>query len=131
MAPASHIVEAFAVKGCQAAVSGAAQRQRPFQQGVEYWGEVAGRGIDDLQYLGGRGLLLQSLARLGQQPCVLHRNDRLRREVLHQCNLFVGKWANFSTKNREVTDENAVLPQRYREVGSCPSKLDSGAPHWI
>src|SRR5215472_1821576 len=32
---------------------------RLFQDRLEYRGEVAGRGVDDLQYLGGRGLLCQ------------------------------------------------------------------------
>jgi hypothetical protein len=32
-----------------------------FQDRIEHGDEVAGRGIDDLQYLGGCGLLLQRL----------------------------------------------------------------------
>src|SRR5215813_1704505 len=103
----------------------------PFEHRVEHRREVTRRGVDDLQYLSGRRLLIERLAGLVNQPRVLHRDDRLRREALHQCNLFVGKWANFGTENREVTDENAVLAQRYGEMGSCPSKLDSGAAHWI
>jgi len=35
-----------------------AQPRCLFEHRVEHRGEVAGRGIDDLQYLGGRGLLL-------------------------------------------------------------------------
>ena len=62
-----------------------------FQDRVEYWREVAGRGIDDLQYLGGRGLPFQGLARLGQEPRVLHRDHRLRGEILQQRDLFVGE----------------------------------------
>ena len=68
-----------------------AKPYRPVEHRVEHRGEVAGRGIDDLQYLGGRGLLLQRLARLGQEPRVLHCNDRLRREVLQQRDLLVGE----------------------------------------
>ena len=34
-----------------------AQAQRLFQDRPKHRGEVAGRGIDDLQYLGGRSLL--------------------------------------------------------------------------
>jgi hypothetical protein len=49
--------------------------------------EVAGRSIDDLQHLGGRGLLFERLARLGDQPRVLHRDDRLRGEILYQRDL--------------------------------------------
>jgi len=59
-----------------------AQPHRLFQHRVEHRAEITGRGIDDLQYLGGRGLLLQGLARLGNEPRVLHRNHRLRGEIL-------------------------------------------------
>ena len=34
-----------------------------FEHRVEYRREVAGRGIDDLQHFGGRGLLFQRLAK--------------------------------------------------------------------
>ena len=74
-------LEAFAVIGPQSAKRGIAGACRLFQYYVEYWGQVTRRGIDDLQYLGGRGLLLQGLARLGHQPRVFHRNDCLSREV--------------------------------------------------
>ena len=83
--------ETLAVVGLQAADSGAAQRVRLFQHRVEHRREVAGRGIDDPQHLGGRGLLLQGLARLGDQPRILHRDDRLRREILQQRDLLVGE----------------------------------------
>ena len=39
--------------------------QRLLEDRVEYRREVAGRGIDDLQHLGGRGLLLERLVTLG------------------------------------------------------------------
>jgi hypothetical protein len=50
----------------QRAEGGLAQTHRPFEHRVEHRGEISGRGIDDLQYLGGGGLLLQCFARLGQ-----------------------------------------------------------------
>ena len=48
----------------------------------------------DLQYLGSCRLLFQCLAGLGQEPRILHCNDRLRREVLQQRDLFVGERTN-------------------------------------
>ena len=39
------------------------------------------------EHLGCGGLLFQRLARLGDQPRVLHRDHRLRREVLRQRDL--------------------------------------------
>ena len=47
------------------------------------------------KHLGGRGLLLQGLARLGDEPRVLHRDHRLRREVLQQRDLLVGERPHF------------------------------------
>ena len=55
---------------------------RFFQDRIEDRRQVAGRGIDDPEHFGGGGLLFQGLARLGQEPRILHRDDRLRREVL-------------------------------------------------
>src|SRR5262245_65154509 len=75
-------MEKFAVIGEHVTVSRLAEPDRSLEHRVEHRCEVAGRGIDDLQYLGGRGLLLQRLARLGQEPRVLHCDNRLRREVL-------------------------------------------------
>ena len=59
-------LEHVAVSKSKVSRSGLAQPHRLFEHRVEYRREVAGRGIDDLQYLGGRGLLLQRLARLGE-----------------------------------------------------------------
>jgi hypothetical protein len=50
--------EIFAVIGDQCAMLDAAKGVRLLKNSVEHRGEVAGRGIDDLQHLGGRGLLL-------------------------------------------------------------------------
>ncbi len=46
-------------------MGGAAKRVRLFQDRVEHRREIAGRGIDDPQYLGGRGLLRQRFVALG------------------------------------------------------------------
>src|SRR6516162_9211925 len=47
--------------------SGSAKLMRLLQDHLEDWGKVAGRGIDDLQDLGGGGLLFQGLSGLGGQ----------------------------------------------------------------
>jgi hypothetical protein len=52
------------------------------QNGVEHRHQITGGRIDNPEHLGGRGLLLQGFAGLVDQPRVLHRDDRLRREVL-------------------------------------------------
>src|SRR5215469_1906178 len=85
-------MESFAVERAERPVCSAAQPDRLLNHGIEDWLKVAGRRIDDLQHLGSRGLLLQRLARLGQQARVLHCDHRLRREILQQCDLFFGEW---------------------------------------
>ena len=49
----------------KAAVAASAQPHRLFEHRVEHRREVAGRGIDDLQYLGGRGLLVARFFEFG------------------------------------------------------------------
>jgi hypothetical protein len=77
-----HEVKGFAVEAEKSAQIGLAQPDCPSQHRVEHRSQVARRGIDDAEHLGGRGLLLQGLAGLGDEPRVLDRDDRLRREVL-------------------------------------------------
>src|SRR6266446_6790341 len=61
----------LAFKDPQRPESSSAKLMRLFQYRVEHRGEITGRRIDDLQYLGGGGLLLQRLAPLGQEPRIL------------------------------------------------------------
>src|SRR5262252_9075139 len=68
-------MEALTVPGSESAKGCLAQPRRLFQHCLEHRCEFTGRAVDDLQYLCCCSLLLQSLARLGQQPRVLHRND--------------------------------------------------------
>jgi hypothetical protein len=55
--------KALAIVSQQGAVVGTAEDVRLFQNRVERRREIAGRGIDDLQYLGGRGLLLKRFSK--------------------------------------------------------------------
>src|SRR5580700_547635 len=52
-----------------------AQTHSLVEHRVEHRSKIAGRAIDDLQYLGGRSLLLQCLTRLGDEPRILHCDD--------------------------------------------------------
>ena len=63
--PQSNSIELLAVIGPQRAKRRAAQPVRLLQDRIEHRPEVAGRGIDDLQYLGHRRLSRKSLVALG------------------------------------------------------------------
>src|ERR1700687_6146844 len=95
----------------QAAGKGFAKAVRLLQYRVKHRGEVAGRGIDDLQHLGGRGLLLQGLLRLGDEARVLHRDDRLRREILQQRDLLVGEGPDFLAIDLDTSEQFLVFSQ--------------------
>src|SRR6516225_6286260 len=101
-------MEDLAVLKKQASMVGAAEAVCLFQDRVEDGGEIAGRGVDDLQYLGSGGLLLQGLARLGQEPRILHRDDSLRREILQQRYLLVGEGADFTAVNSQYAEQHFV-----------------------
>src|SRR6516164_2820851 len=79
-----NLAERSTIEKSQSAAGGAAESMGLFEDCVEYRGQIAGGGVDDLQYLGGRSLLLQCLARLCDQPCILDRNDRLIRKGAYQ-----------------------------------------------
>jgi len=94
---------------CENPKGGVTQPHRLFEHCVEHRREVAGQGIDDLQHLGGGGLLLQRLARLGEKPRILHCNDCLRCEILQEGDLLIGKWPHFMPVDAECPQQSAVL----------------------
>src|SRR5262249_8038950 len=113
-----HDAELFALIEAQTAVNGTTEDTRLFKYRLVDRSEFAGRGIDDLQHLRRRGLLLQSLARLGQEPRILHRNDRLRREILQQRYLLVRERPGFTPGDREGAYRSALLDQSNPDHGT-------------
>src|SRR6516165_10576742 len=124
-------VKAFSIINMQHAKGGLAKARRFFEHCVENRREVAGRAVDDLQYLGGRGLLLQRLARFVDQPRILHRNDRLRREILQQRNLLVGERPDLLMVGSNRAEDRVVLNERHHQQGPHTTELDGGLRHWI
>ena len=61
--------ESFSIPERQRAETRLAQPRSILQDSLEHGLQVAGRGRNDLQHLGGRGLLLQGLAKLAR-ACV-------------------------------------------------------------
>src|SRR3954447_10518238 len=85
---------------------------RLLQYRIEHRCEFSWREIDDPEHLGGRGLLLQGFTCLGDQPRILDRDYRLRREVLQQRDLLVRKWAGFLAIHLEHTEQSIVSAER-------------------
>src|ERR1700740_2223602 len=74
-------LEMVALMSPKHAESRVAEMHRLFEHRVEHRRQIAWRRVDDLQYLGSRGLLLQCLASLGKEPRVLHRDHCLGGKV--------------------------------------------------
>jgi hypothetical protein len=102
-----------------------------FDDRVEHRGEVTRRGIDDLQHLGGRGLLLQGLARLGQEPRILHRNDRLRREVFEKRDFFFPVGPHLGPARDYHPHQRIGVPQGDEHQGAGARLLDRRPRHRI
>src|SRR5215472_2961960 len=81
----------FAIEELQAPDVDPAKAERLLQYRLEHRCEVTGRGVDDLQDLGGRGLLIQRLAGLGDEPRILHCDHRLAREIFEQRDFLSGE----------------------------------------
>src|SRR5262249_29204722 len=77
-------VEPFAVERIEDAERGLTQSHRFFEHRVEHWREIARRSIDYAEYFGGRRLLLQGFARLGEKPPILQRESSRRGEILEK-----------------------------------------------
>src|SRR5262249_62384426 len=73
----------------------AAQFSRRLYQRIENDLQVESRTADDLEYVGGRGLLLKRLVLLVEQPRILNGDDGLSGKGLHQLDLPVGERADF------------------------------------
>src|SRR5215467_12778050 len=99
-----------------------AEPHRPFEHRVEHRGKVTRRRIDDLQYLGGRGLLLQCVAEIAvarlqliEQTDVLEGDGGLVGEGFEERYLDRGEGLDCTASAADDTDRSTVLEDWYRE----------------
>jgi hypothetical protein len=110
------------VIGNQCAVSGPAKAVRLLKDRVEHRRKIAGRAVDYLQDLRGRGLLLQCLACLGDQPRIFDRDHRLVGEGADQLDLPLAKWLDPLPRQADGADHNALAQQRHAQAGTSSAK---------
>src|SRR5262249_24921988 len=94
--------------------------------------QLAGRAADDLQHLGGRGLLLQclgeivgALAQFVKQAGVLVGDHGLAGEILDQLDLLVGERLSLLAIDIDSADQTVLLQHRHREDGAIAPELDA------
>src|SRR5262249_60010905 len=73
----SRKTEIFTIELENVSARGAAKPRRALNQGLQHRLEIESGAADDLEHVGGRGLLVQRFAQLGQQPPALDRARRL------------------------------------------------------
>src|SRR6516164_390901 len=72
-------------------VVGATKPASRFNERLQHRLEIEGRAADDLEHVGGGGLLLKRFPQLVEEARVLDRNHRLGGEVLQQLNLLLAE----------------------------------------
>ena len=90
----------------------------PIDKGLQHRPQIERRTADDLEHVGGGGLLLQRFAQLAEQPRVLDRDHRLRGEILDQFDLLVGEWLNLLPIHIDGADKLVVFEHWHRY--KCP-----------
>ncbi len=94
------------------------------------------RTADDLEHVGGGGLLLQRLAQifgprlnLVEQPHVLDRDHGLVGKGLQQLDVMGGEGAGLLPRDHDQADRRSLAHQR-REQRSCGSRAPATTPSW-
>jgi hypothetical protein len=117
-------MEALAIICSQNSERRFAKISRLLQHCLEHRREIAGRGVDDAEHLGGRGLLLQGLARLGNQARVLHRDDRLPGEILQQRDLPVAERPHLLAVDNQGPQQRIIPAQGDPEGSARTADID-------
>ncbi len=110
----------------RAAIGRCAELRRGIDQRVEHRLQIERRAADDLQHVGGRGLLLQRLGQIArarlhlvEQPRVLDRDHRLVGEGLHELDLAIGK--KLSTRGARAMNMPIGSPSRISGTSDAAS----------
>ncbi len=121
----------FAITQENNAGPGSTQRLRGLGQCGEHGFEIERRAADDLEHVGGRGLLLQGLAQIIgtqtqflEQPRILDGDDGLLGEVGDQVGLLFGKWLDLLAENCHAADQLVFLEHRHDD--KCPGASKVG-----
>src|SRR6516165_1353739 len=91
---------------------GFAQPCRRFNQRIEHRLQIECRAADDLEHVGGGGLLLQRLAQLVEQAGIFDGDDGLRGKAFDQIDLLFGERADFLAIDGDRADQLILLDHR-------------------
>src|SRR5262249_27304798 len=95
-------------------------------QGIQYRLKIESGAADDLEHIGGGGLLLGRFAQLVEQPGGLDGGDGLRGGILKQLYLLVAEWGKRAAIYADRTNQFVFFEHRYHQIGPRPSDFDEG-----
>src|SRR5262245_27907087 len=101
-----------------------AQPSSRLHEGVQHHLQVKRRTADDLEDIGGGGLLLKRFTQLIEQPCVLDGDDGLSCEVLEQIDLLLGEGLHFLSVDENSTHQLILLEHRNGDNSAGTSKFE-------
>ena len=108
-----------------------AQPRRRLDQRVEHRLQIERRAADDLEHVGGGGLLLQRFAQLVEQAGVLDGDDGLGGEVRDQLDLLVGERAHLLAVDGDGADQLSSLSIGTARKVRAPARSTSRDGRWI
>src|SRR5262249_24598625 len=107
-----------------------AQARCRLDQRIEYFLHVERRPADDLQNIGGSGLLFQGLAELVEQAGVLNSDNGLAGKALNQFDLLVRKGADLLAIDADRTHHLMFLEHGNEEERASARQLHHGDNLW-
>src|SRR5262245_27163800 len=110
-----YVPEYIAFVEQQVAEAGLADTNSVLKHSFEHWLKLAGRARNDLQHVGGGGLLLERFAQFVQQPRVLDGDDSLASKAFEECDLLVRERTDLLAIDSDDTDALIFLEHRYRK----------------
>src|SRR5262249_50077008 len=99
-----------------------------FDEGLKHFSQVKRRTADDLQHVGGCGLLLERLTQLAEQPRVLDGDDGLIGKGRRQLDLFFSKWLRHGLHYENYPYNPSFVQEWDTERGSVAADLLSFIP---
>src|SRR5262245_680956 len=108
----------------------ATESRRGLDQRVEHCLQIEGRTADDLEHVGGSGLLRERFTQLAEQPGVLDGDDCLGCEVLDQCDLLVTERADFPPIDCHHANRLVVLKHRHSDHCADACDVYPGNGKW-
>ena len=100
---------------------GIAEPGRRFDKRLQHRLQIESRAADDLEHVGGGGLLLQRFTQLAKQPRILDGDDGLGGKVLHQLDLLVGERTYLLPVDEDSADQLVFLKHRNGDNGAGAS----------